>query len=98
MRLLADESFDARITSALRDAGHDVLSILETAPGISDDEVLARADSDQRVVLTEDKDLRQARSQLAETIVEFFRQDQTVHRGDVAVITPGQVRIQRSSA
>src|SRR3989442_11639308 len=98
MRLLADESFDARITSALRDAGHDVLSILEPAPGISDDEVLARADSDQRVVLTEDKDFgrlaqashapgvvlvrypSQARSQLAETIVEFFRQDQTVHR------------------
>jgi predicted nuclease of predicted toxin-antitoxin system len=53
---LADESCDAAVVRALRAAGHDVKSISETAPGSSDRAVLDRALTEQRVLLTEDKD------------------------------------------
>ena len=56
MRLLADECCDAGLVRALRAAGYDVQSIAEDAPGVSDDAVLAQAERDQRVLLTEDKD------------------------------------------
>ena len=39
MRFLADESCDFTIVRVLRDAGHDVLSVMEERPGISDREV-----------------------------------------------------------
>ncbi|HXC24696.1 MAG TPA: DUF5615 family PIN-like protein [Gemmatimonadaceae bacterium] len=56
MRLLADENFPSRVVVALRAAGHDVLWIRETQPGVSDEIVLALARSDHRVLLTFDKD------------------------------------------
>lgn len=42
--------------SELRKRGHDVVWILTDAPGISDEEVLARAKDENRVLLTFDKD------------------------------------------
>lgn len=42
--------------SELRKRGHDVVWILTDAPGISDEEVLARAKYERRVLLTFDKD------------------------------------------
>ncbi len=56
MRFLADECCDALVTRTLRDAGHDVLSILETMPGTVDDVVLKLAFQEARIVLTEDRD------------------------------------------
>lgn len=56
MRFLADESCDFAVVTALRDAGHDVVAIAETAPGPEDEVVLAQAQSESRVLLTEDKD------------------------------------------
>ena len=56
LRFLADESFDFRVVRALRDAGHDVAAIVESSPGIPDGRVLALAESEQRVLLTEDRD------------------------------------------
>ena len=56
MLFLADESCDAAVVRALRAAGHDVKSISETAPGLSDRAVLDRALTERRVLLTEDKD------------------------------------------
>jgi len=56
MRFLADECCDALVTRTLRNAGYDVLSVLETMPGTSDDVVLNRAFEEVRVVLTEDRD------------------------------------------
>jgi len=40
----------------LRASGHDVLYMAELAPATSDADVLARADDDGRILLTEDKD------------------------------------------
>lgn len=40
----------------LTDLGHDVLSARETAPGASDEALLALANQERRVLVTEDKD------------------------------------------
>ncbi len=56
MRILADESVEGEIVARLRSEGHDVAYVPETSAGIRDDEVLARANAEGRILLTEDKD------------------------------------------
>lgn len=56
MRFLADENFPGAAVAALRNRGHDVRWILEDDPGCLDSEVLARASSERRILLTFDKD------------------------------------------
>jgi hypothetical protein len=56
MRWLADECVDAGLVDQLREAGHDVSYIAETASGASDATVLNRANAEDRLLLTEDKD------------------------------------------
>ncbi|HEX6711524.1 MAG TPA: DUF5615 family PIN-like protein [Rubrobacter sp.] len=56
MKILADESVEGEIVERLRSVGHDVAYVPETSAGIRDDEVLARANAEDRVLLTEDKD------------------------------------------
>lgn len=56
MRILADESVEGEVVARLRSAGHDVAYIPETSAGLRDDEVFARANAENRVLLTEDKD------------------------------------------
>ena len=56
MRLLADENFLGDAVDMLRSLGHDVMWIRTTHPGIDDQQVLAIAQSESRVVLTFDKD------------------------------------------
>jgi predicted nuclease of predicted toxin-antitoxin system len=56
VRFLADESCDAALIRALRAAGHDVISIAETSLGAIDRVVLELALTDERVLLTRDKD------------------------------------------
>lgn len=56
MRFLANENFPGDAVSALRERGHDVAWIRTDAPGIVDPEVLARAQADDRLLLTFDKD------------------------------------------
>lgn len=56
MRILADENCPGDLVDALRAAGHDVLWIRTDAPGIADPAILARAQAENRVVLTFDKD------------------------------------------
>lgn len=59
MRFLADESCDFAVVRALRVAGHDVAAIAEEQPGLADRDVIARAESENRIVLAEDKDFGQ---------------------------------------
>jgi predicted nuclease of predicted toxin-antitoxin system len=59
MRFIADESCDFRVIRALRAAGHDVLAVIETAPGASDEVVIDMAARENRVFLTEDRDFGQ---------------------------------------
>jgi predicted nuclease of predicted toxin-antitoxin system len=56
LRILADESVEGEVVARLRSEGHDVAYVSETSAGIHDDEVLARANAENRVLLTEDKD------------------------------------------
>lgn len=56
MNFLADENVDQQIVDQLRKNGHDVLYVIEMEPGISDDEVLARANRRGALLLTADKD------------------------------------------
>jgi predicted nuclease of predicted toxin-antitoxin system len=59
MRFLADESCDFSVVRALRSAGHDVVAIAEVSPRENDDDVRERAVSDDRLLITEDKDFGQ---------------------------------------
>jgi hypothetical protein len=56
MRFLANENFPGAAITSLTAAGHDVVWIRVSAPGISDVDVLAWAGREQRILLTFDKD------------------------------------------
>ena len=56
MRFLVDENAGPSVARWLRGQGHDVLSVFESARGISDEEVITLAFSENRIVITSDKD------------------------------------------
>ena len=56
MRILANENFPRDAVEALRQQGHDVAWVRTDAPGISDQVVLQRAQVEDRIVVTFDKD------------------------------------------
>jgi predicted nuclease of predicted toxin-antitoxin system len=56
LRILADENVHAGVVAGLRERGHIVESLAETAPGTADDAILARADIGSWVLLTYDRD------------------------------------------
>lgn len=56
MLFLANENFPLDAVEVLRQNGHDVAWIRVESPGISDPEVLSRAESENRILLTFDKD------------------------------------------
>ena len=56
MRFLIDACVGHALTIWLRDLGHDVAEVGERGPGIEDDEVLAWASAERRVLITMDKD------------------------------------------
>ncbi len=55
MILLADENLHAQVVQRLRRDGHKVLAIAEIDPGINDDQVLAMANQNNALLITEDK-------------------------------------------
>jgi hypothetical protein len=56
VRFLADEGAESQVVARLRSDGHDIDYIAELAPGITDDDVLDRANSAGRLLVTVDKD------------------------------------------
>lgn len=56
MRFLADESCDFAVVRALRAEGYDVVAVSEFARRSVDDDVIAQAYREKRILLTEDKD------------------------------------------
>lgn len=56
MRWLADECVDAALIGRLRQAGHDVIYIAEIDPGVTDRQLIVRANQERRLLLTDDKD------------------------------------------
>ena len=53
------ESCDFRVVRALREAGHDVMVVVDVAPGAEDDAVIALAARKGRIFVTEDRDFGQ---------------------------------------
>ena len=56
MQFIIDESTGTAVVEYLRSAGHDVLAVAEVMPQATDDDILARAVSEGRILLTNDKD------------------------------------------
>jgi len=56
MRFLANENVPLDAVSALREMGHDVLWVRVDAPGSTDEDILSRAVTEERVLITFDKD------------------------------------------
>jgi hypothetical protein len=49
MRFLADESCDFRVIRGLRDAGHDIVAVIEVSPGADDAAVIDMAIRQRRI-------------------------------------------------
>ncbi len=56
MKFLADEGVDKPIVTQLRTAGFNIDYVLELIPGADDQTVLELAYSQQRILITQDKD------------------------------------------
>ena len=56
MRILANENFPLDVVAAIRQLGHDVAWVRIDASGSKDRDILRRAMSEQRILLTFDKD------------------------------------------
>lgn len=56
MNFLANENFPLTSIKILRNAGYDVASIIEETPGAKDIDVIRRANLENRIILTFDRD------------------------------------------
>ena len=56
MRFIVDESTGTAVVEYLRSIGHDVLAVAEMMPQADDRDILARAVSEGRILVTNDKD------------------------------------------
>ncbi len=56
MDFLANENIALSVTRLLTESGHDVVRVADEMPGASDRQVLEQAISDDRIVLTFDRD------------------------------------------
>jgi predicted nuclease of predicted toxin-antitoxin system len=85
MRFLADESCDFAVVRTLRRAGFDVLSVSESTPRAEDSEVIGLALREERILLTEDKDLgRLVYSHGQETLGVIFLRFPTFARKQIS--------------
>jgi predicted nuclease of predicted toxin-antitoxin system len=76
MRILADENMPGDAVVMLRSRGHDVVWARTDSPGAADEIHLGRAISEQRLLITFDKDFGQLvfhRGQVASCGVVLFR-------------------------
>lgn len=56
MRFLVDECTGPAVARWLRDQSHEVFSVYEEARGTSDDDILNKANSENWILITNDKD------------------------------------------
>ena len=66
MRVLADENVARLIVATLRGSGHDVVWARDVMQGASDVDVLARAQHEDRVVVTSDKGFSDGENRISE--------------------------------
>jgi predicted nuclease of predicted toxin-antitoxin system len=76
MKFLLDQSTDARLSTYLRQLGHDVTRIAkEYPPGLLDPKILSLAQAEGRILITDDRDFGELifRLQLPHAGVIFLR-------------------------
>lgn len=56
MKFLIDANLGRKFTNLLKKAGHDALFANDLLPLSSDEEILAKAEQEERIVITNDKD------------------------------------------
>jgi len=56
MRFLVDECTGKKLAKLLEKESHDVLFVGDVMPSASDDEVIRRAEKDNRILITDDRD------------------------------------------
>jgi predicted nuclease of predicted toxin-antitoxin system len=56
VKFIVDESTGTTVARYLRDAGHDVVIVVESMPQASDRDILLKAASENRIVITNNKD------------------------------------------
>lgn len=56
MDFIVDESSGTAVVAYLRSVGHNVLAVAETMPQANDSDILVRAASEGRILVTNDKD------------------------------------------
>ena len=56
MRFVVNENVTGTVIQGLRQRGHDLLSVKESMRSEADDAILARAQTEERIVVTHDKD------------------------------------------
>ena len=75
MRFLVDECTGPGVAKWLREEGHEVFSVYDESPGISDLSVLTKANNENWILITNDSDfsVRIFRDQLAHAGVIYLR-------------------------
>lgn len=73
MRLLVDECLPRVLVDELRGRGHDVVWVRDTGQGESDETVLAWANSEGRIVISEDRDFGDLTMQRGVAAVDIVR-------------------------
>ena len=56
MKFLVDECTGPAVAQWLKEQGHDIFSVYEEARGIDDDSIVMQAFSENRILITNDKD------------------------------------------
>ena len=56
MRFLVDECMGKRFANLLEKEGYDVLFVGDVMPSASDEEIIRKAEEDDRILITDDKD------------------------------------------
>lgn len=56
MRFIVDESTGKRLATLLKNEDYDVLFVGDIMPSATDEEIIKRAEEDDRILITDDKD------------------------------------------
>ncbi|MBI2175822.1 DUF5615 family PIN-like protein [Candidatus Woesearchaeota archaeon] len=72
MLFLVDESTGKMLAALLADSGHDVVFAGDVMPSASDEEVLAKAESEGRILVSDDKDFGELTVRLRKPATGFI--------------------------
>lgn len=88
MRFLIDENVGSTVARWLAASGHDVFSVYDQARGIDDLTVLEKARSEQRILITADKDFGENvfRQHLPHSGIVLLRLDDERNAAKIAIL------------